>query len=449
MSNAGHKNDKKPVNWKTNLFALWLAQFLSLSAFSFSLPFFPLYLKDSGIVPADEVSGWSGFFISAASISMMIMSPIWGSLGDRYGRKMMLVRANLGGAFALYLMGVTTNIEGLVVLRFLQGAFTGTVPAAQTLVATNTPDRKQGFAIGVLMAAVNAGNLAGAFFGGMAAQAYGPAVSFKISGFMLLAASVLVLVAVRENFDRPVALPSLTRSARIRRRREQFSSVRAALPFFIAIAALAFIQTFDGPFLSLYVESVYSRLGTHAPPETITAAYGMTGIVSAVASVAAIGGSIVAGIVMDRKVPGWVWAAVAGVAGLGAFGMAADLGFVGLGVGRFIFSFAVSGLASVMVVVLGRLTPPSKTGGVFGWSTTVRSLGWIFAPLAGAQAARLWGEPVSFGLEGVLCVALVPLFFHLHTHFKSAYPPDENEPPSIENVGSARLTTPPLHGRMT
>ncbi len=442
-------HDQRPVNWKTNLLALWLAQFLSLSAFSFSLPFFPLYLKDSGIVPAESVSGWSGFFIASASISLMVMSPIWGALGDRYGRKMMLVRANLGGAFALYLMGVVQNIEALIVLRFLQGAFTGTVPASQTLVATHTPDKKQGFAIGVLMAAVNAGNLAGAFFGGMSARAWGPAISFKISGFMLFASAILVLFAVRENFARPLPMPDLTRSARIRRRRQQFSSVKSSFPILFAITIIAFIQTFDGPYLSLYVEGIYTAMGGMDKGEIVNLAYGSTGIISAVASIAAVAGSIVTGIVMDRKFPGWIWGIVAVVAGIGGVWMAMEFSLFGLGAGRFIFSFALSGLASVLVVLLGRLTPPSKTGSVFGWSVTVRSLGWVLAPLTGAWTASHFGWKPAFTVEAVLCFLIVPLFFYLSRRFDAAYPPDESDEPSMSQVGSARVSEPPVSGKFS
>ncbi len=420
-----------------------------LDCFQFFSAVFPLYLKDSGIVPAENVSFWSGFFIAAASISLMIMSPIWGALGDRYGRKMMLVRANLGGAFALYLMGVVNNIEALVILRFLQGAFTGTIPATQTLVATHTPDRKQGFAIGLIMAAVNAGNLTGAFLGDMSAQYYGPATSFKISGVMLLISTFLVLFAVRENFSRPARAPALTQSARIRRRRKQLTSVAQSTPILVAIALVAFIQTFDGPYLSLYVEYIYTHVLSLAGPKAVSAAYGTTGIVSAVASVAAVAGSIITGIIMDKKVPGWCWALVAVASGIGAAIMAVDVSFFGLGAGRFLFAFCLSGLASVLVVILGRITPPSQTGGVFGWSVTVRALGWIFAPLAGAQAAKSFGWTPAFSIEAVLSLALAPLFFYLFKRFQTAYPPDkEDEVPPMQDVGQAQVSSPHLNGRM-
>lgn len=440
--------DKNSVNWKTNLIALGMAQFLSLSAFSFSLPFFPLYLKTSGIVPPDEASRWSGYFISAASVSMMVMSPIWGSLGDRYGRKMMLVRANLGGAFALYLMGVVNNIEALIVLRFLQGAFTGTVSAAQTLVSTNTPGKNQGFAIGVIMAAVNAGNMTGAFLGGFSARAWGPAASFRISGLMLLASTILVLAAVRENFIRPGPVDALTHSARIRRRRAGITSFVQALPLLAVIAFVAFIQTFDGPFLSLYVDALYHRGAARATSAGAQEVYGVTGVISAVASVAAVAGSVITGIVMDRKLPGWIWALVAAAAGVGGLWMATHHSLVGLGAGRFVFAIAVSALASTLVVVLGRLTPPAKTGMVFGWSVAVRSLGWILAPIAGAEAAVAFGFSGGFWLEAGMCFLLFPCFLYLGHRHKPAYPHQEDDGPSMEDVAKTTMSTPHLQGRI-
>jgi DHA1 family multidrug resistance protein-like MFS transporter len=432
------------VNWKTNLLAIWLAQFLSLSAFSFSLPFLPLYLKNSGIVTSDATF-WSGLFISAASFSTMIMSPIWGILGDRFGRKMMLVRANLGGAFALYLMGVVDNYEALIVLRLLQGVFTGTVPAAQTLIAAYTPDKKQGFAIGLVMAAVNAGNLTGAFLGGMAANLYGPTTSFKISGFMLLAAAILVIVAVREDFSPPPVLPSLTRSARIRRRRARITGFIALFPILLAITLTAFVQTFDGPYLSYFVENLYL---TNYPQVGVTpgAVYAMTGRVSAVAGGAAVAGSIMTGLVMDRPLPGLVWVlmAVGGSLGVVLMGFSGD--FYSLAVGRFIFFFMISGLASALVVVLGRLAPPGKTGGIFGWSVTVRSVGWILAPLLGGQAAN-WGFTTAFLIEAIALLALAPIFFYLNKVYGHEFHPEEDENPSIQDLGNAKVASPATHGR--
>lgn len=441
------------VNWKTNLFALWLSQFLSLSAFSFSIPFVALYIKNEGIVPTDDVSFWSGVFNAAASVSLMIMSPIWGAMGDRYGRKMMLVRANLGGAFALYLMGVVDSIEALIVLRFFQGAFTGTTPAAQALVSSATPERNQGFALGVLMAAVNAGNMAGFYFGGMCAKYYGPAVSFKISGFLLLASAILVVVAVREDFVRPVLLPtSNTRSARIRRRRESITNFMTGLPLFLCIGYVAYVQSYDGPYLSLYVDHLY-RAGLGAAQladdkAVISEVYGLTGNLSLLASIGAMIGSVVVGVVMDRKLPEWIWAAVGALSGAGILWIYLSETLLSVALGRSLFLFFISGLASALVVVLNRMTPSSKRGAAMGATVSARAVGWMLAPISGALLSQKAGWNIAYGVLFILCVLLIPFMHYLVRRYTSAFNPDIDDPPSIGSVGKSHISAPSGQGRV-
>ncbi|MCC8181300.1 MAG: MFS transporter [Planctomycetes bacterium] len=449
----GRKRRHGAVNWKTNLAALWICQFLSLAAFSFCIPFLPLYLRETGIVPVDEVQAWAGVLLAAPSFSMMIMAPIWGALGDRYGRKMMLVRASLAGAFVLYLMGVVGNIEALIILRVLQGAFTGTVPAAQTLVATNTPDKNQGFAIGVLMAAVNAGTMAGVTLGGLSAKYYGAAFSFKIGGFMLLGSTLLALAAVRENFTRPEPRIDLTRSARLRHRRESFTNFRSGLPVLAVIGVVSFIQTFDGPFLSLYVDELYrARIGDAIAGISDAAVtgnvYGVTGLVSAAASLAAIAGSIATGTLLDRNLPRWVWPLAAGLAGVGALWVAGSESLYSLTGGRAVYLFFMSGLASVLVVILGRLTPSSKRGAALGWSMTVRSIGWGLAPLVGAFSANHFGYDFTFIVLACLCFCAIPMFIHLVRRYAAAFSAYDDDPPSIGSVGASNVSTPGGQGRM-
>lgn len=438
------------VNWKINLAALWASQFISLSAFSFCLPFLPIYLKESGIVAADQAAHWSAVLLSVSAVSMMIFSPIWGSLGDRYGRKMMLVRANLAGGFVLYLMGLVDNIEALIVLRLLHGVFTGTVAAAQTLVATNTPDRKQGFAIGFIMAAVSAGQTAGNYFGGICAKYFGPVFSFKAGGVMLFLSTLLVIVAVRENFTRPEKLPAPSRSARMRRRRESINSFKGGLFLMAIIGFISVLQTYDGPILSLYVEHLFratpAAVGL-SESAVISEVYGIVGWVSALASIAAMTGSIAMGVVMDRRLPVWLWASIPAVCGLGALWVGLERTMFGLVFGRAVFLFFISGLASAVIVVLGRMTPNSKRGAAMGWSMTARSFGWSVAPLVGAHVAHWGGWGAAYVVLSGLCGVLVLGFVSLLRRYGQAFQPLAEEPSSLGPVGGSTVSDPGGHGR--
>lgn len=441
----------KAVNWKTNLVALWVSQFFSLAAFSFCLPFLPNYLKISGIVPEEVAGYWAGVLQSVSSVSMMVVSPMWGMLGDRYGRKMMLVRANLAGAFVLYLMALIHNIEGLVVLRLLHGCFTGTIAAAQTLVATNTPDRNQGFAIGLIMAAVNAGQIAGRYFGGKCAEYFSPEICFKIGGWMLFFATLMVVFMVKEHFIRPEQLPTPSQSARLRRRRDSISSFKSGLPILGTIVLVSFLQVFDNPYFPLYIGSLHhaSASATGLDADTIgKQVFGIVGEVSAVTALAAMAGSVAAGIVMDRKLPGLFWALIPALGAVGVGYIVVEPSLFGLVVGQSLFFFITSGLASAVIVVMGRMTPSGRRGAAMGWSQTARSVGWSCSPVLGALTAQYYGWSAAYSILAILTALLIPAFIFLHRRYNQAFQPMDEDPPSMGPVGGGELTTPTGQGRV-
>jgi len=79
--------------WKKNLYSLWAAQFTAAAGLSMVMPFLPFYLKELGVTDPDSVKIWSGLVFSAPFMISALMQPLWGVLGDRYGRKPMVVRA--------------------------------------------------------------------------------------------------------------------------------------------------------------------------------------------------------------------------------------------------------------------------------------------------------------------------------------------------------------------
>jgi len=64
---------------------------------------------------------WAGMVFSAHALTMAIAAPIWGSLADRFGQKVMVQRAQFGGALMLALMAPAHSAEQLVLLRAIQG----------------------------------------------------------------------------------------------------------------------------------------------------------------------------------------------------------------------------------------------------------------------------------------------------------------------------------------
>ncbi|MBC7261327.1 MAG: MFS transporter, partial [Chloroflexi bacterium] len=105
------------TNWRRNLYVVWLAEVLAIMGFDAAMPFLPYYVQELGITGTGQVELWTGLLYTANAVALGIMGPIWGSLSDRMGRKVMLARAMFGGALFLGAMGFVHNVYQLLVLR--------------------------------------------------------------------------------------------------------------------------------------------------------------------------------------------------------------------------------------------------------------------------------------------------------------------------------------------
>ena len=199
--NITHLGLGKP--WQRNLAAIALAELIAISGFSVFMPFMPYYVQELGVTRLEEVEFWSGLLLTSQAVVMAAVAPLWGLLADRYGRKIMVVRAMFGGSVVIALMGFTRNVGQLAALRMIQGALTGTVPAATTLVASSAPPERRGHALGLLQMAIYLGASVGPMLGGLIADHLGYRVTFWVTGGLLFSAGVLVTTLVHEEFTSP------------------------------------------------------------------------------------------------------------------------------------------------------------------------------------------------------------------------------------------------------
>ena len=125
--------------WQRNLYSLWVAQFIAAIGLSMIIPFLPFYLRELGVVGKESVKIWSGLIFSAPFMVSAFLQPVWGILGDRRGRKPMVVRAMLGLALTNFLMGFARSAPQLLILRFFQGSLAGFVAPSLALMASCTP----------------------------------------------------------------------------------------------------------------------------------------------------------------------------------------------------------------------------------------------------------------------------------------------------------------------
>ena len=236
-------------------------------------------MRELGIATRGSVEFWSGAVFSAQAFVMMLAAPIWGSLADRYGRKPMLVRATLGGAVLMILMGLAQSAEQLTVLRAIQGGVTGVISAATALAASTVPKEKSGSAMGLLQMGRWGGIALGPILGGIIGDAFGFRESFYITGVLLGAAGLAVLFWVREDFQ---PLPQTKRTG-------FFASYRALIvaPGMGGLYGLTFLRmlgrTVLTPIAPLFVVAL---IGQERGAATITGLFiGSAALTSALSSV--------------------------------------------------------------------------------------------------------------------------------------------------------------------
>jgi len=143
----------------------------SIGMMSF-LPFFPQHLAKLGVA-AEDVPLWTGLIFGAAPLVASLMTPIWSALGDRFGRRLMTVRAMLAITVFVGSMAFATEAWQLFVLRLGQGCFSGFIAPSITLVSVVAPAGRQGFVTGSLQTAMALGTMVGPLLGGAVISAEG------------------------------------------------------------------------------------------------------------------------------------------------------------------------------------------------------------------------------------------------------------------------------------
>ena len=162
--------------WTRNLYILWFGCFFSSMSYTLVVPFMPLFLQDLNVTTG--VEAWSGAILSVSYLMSAIMSPIWGSMADRYGRKAMIIRAGFGMATCYALQYLVTNQYQLLALRALNGVFSGFIPASTALIATNTPEEKIGSCLGIVQTGHASGTIMGPLMGGLLSQFLGKRMTY-------------------------------------------------------------------------------------------------------------------------------------------------------------------------------------------------------------------------------------------------------------------------------
>ena len=377
--------------WRRTLYIMVFCQVITSVGFSSIFPFLPLYVKSLGSVTSLGTEVLSGLVFSSQALTMMIASPIWGALADRWGRKLMVERAMFGGAVLLGLMAFVRSAEELVLLRAIQGLITGTIGAANALVAAMVPRERTGYAMGLLQVGLASGVGLGPIIGGAVADAFGYRAAFYVTSALLAVAGTIVAAGVKEHFV-PSELAGGRKPGFWKEWRHIFSAPGVlptyALRFLDSLARMAFIPIL--PLFALELLAEAARVNS------------FTGLTIGSAATAAAVFSVVFGRLGDRTGQRRIVIACA-LAGFISFLLQA---WAGSGwqvlLLQFLAGIAHGGIVTGVSALLARYTQCGEEGAVYGLDNSINSGARALAPMIGVSIAMWLGFRAVFGAISLL-----------------------------------------------
>ena len=387
--------------WMKSLALVGLSQFLSAAAFCSAYTFMPFYFKEIG-VPADRLSWYVALFTAFGTLSFALAAPVWGVLADKYGRKLMLLRANFVAALLVPIVGFITNVNLILIHRIALGAFTGTVPAAQTLMLGMIPDNKRNFVLGVLTSCFFSGMMVGQFCGGEVVNRLGFMWTFILSGGILAVAGLLVL-PVKENFNRhqpqtepePVAAPQKKNWLKML----DFGKVWYLM---ILCSCMTASRDMDGSFIPVLVDNIMNDNA---------AALRWSGYIFGGCSAVAIVMGIVIGWIADRSKMLNILLILTALSVVMRIPQILTDSVAALFVYRCMLAAVACGIEPLLNSWIAAAVPARDHGRYFGFAGTFRGLGWSLSSLMGGGVILVCGNEVRsvFALAALLMLCMIPL----------------------------------------
>lgn len=397
-------------NWKRNLLVCWGAVFIVSAGMSQMAPMLPLYIDHLGIHDPAEIARWSGIVFGSNFISLAIFSPIWGKMADKYGRKSMMLRASLWLSIIVTAMGFVTNVYQLLGLRILQGAMSGFQGAVVTLIASQTPKERSGWALGILFSGQVGGTLLGPLLGGYLAETVGFREDFITVGILCFFAFVASFFFVKEK--------KMVVSKKVLTLREVWRCLpnhRITVCLFVTTLVMQLALMAIQPIITVYIAQI-SADSRHVAL--------ISGAVFAATGLASVLAAPQLGKISDRIGPQKVLLAALVVAGLTTIPQAFVTDSLQLGFWRFLLGIATAGLLPSVNNLIRKSTPDAITGRAFGYNQSAQFLGMFIGSVWGGQMAAVFGISYVFYFTGALL--LVNAIWVYHTIY--------NEPSGLPSV---------------
>ena len=186
------------MSWKILLAMMVTFALMMSSSYTMLIPFLPIYMQSELGATADNVSLWSGVTYAITFAISAFVSPIWGKLSDKMGKKPMIIRSSFLLAITYFLGGIVRTPFELFLVRAFQGIASGLWPACLVMMSACVPKNKIGISMGLMQSANICGGIIGPLLGGILATAFGMRNSFYVGAVALSLITVTTILFIKE-----------------------------------------------------------------------------------------------------------------------------------------------------------------------------------------------------------------------------------------------------------
>lgn len=378
--------------WKRTVYISLVCVFCTAFGVSQLAPILPLYFHDLGVQTPEAMSLWSGLATGATYIIVCLAAPFWGRVADKKGRKITLIRSSFGMALCNALIAFQTTPEGVVLIRLIQGLVSGFYSASITLIASETPIERTGWALGLLASANLAGSLIGPLLGGYIADTVGIRNDFIIVGALMGLAGMLATIFIHENYV-PKPNPEKLSIRKLKEQIPEFNSIVAlCVASFIYAICIMSLQ----PVISVYIKGI-------VPSDTENLAF-IAGAVFSAMGIAQLMSSSPLGKLVDKIGPRKVLVVSLIYVGVLNIPQAYISDVYQLAIIRFLQGFGLGGMLPALNTYLSSKTPREFTGQVFSYNQSCLFFGYFLGSVGGASLMAWLGFTTLFWVSGGLFI---------------------------------------------
>jgi MFS family permease len=387
-------------SWQRNVFAVTAASFMGFTGFTLVMPFLPLFIRQLGVEDVGRIALWTGVSLGVTPALNAVVSPFWGRLADRFGRKMMIGRSLTSCVLVMAAMAFVTRAWHVLALRAVLGLLTGYGGLSLTMAAESAPPEQMPKAIGTVQTAQRLGPAVGPVIGGVLAGVVGLRGAFLVTAGFYVVGLLIVMLLYDEK-----ATKTRAPASPVERGRVTFRSVLAFENFVLLILVIFAVQFVDrsfGPILPLYLE----QLGVGHDRVPLAA-----GMVFSIAAFTGAAGHHLCGRLLARYSERAVMASGAAAAAAGSIAMTIAPNVWLMSGATAMFGVGIGLAMTSAYSTAARVIPAGAHGSGFGVLTSASLTGLAVSPIV----AGFLGDPDTMRLVFVLdAVMMTALAFSIH-----------------------------------